>query len=291
VLSFLSNRCDDPFQILIHLWYQDRDEGDENEPEFRFVLTRNEEPVWETTVQMEENANEPTLVTAGTEFGQPLEMTAGDVLSLTVHYTGWEDCDIYLGGGDQRSFVFLPSPSYGLSVSGLSVGEHTILFGVQDNHGVWSQNASTTLTINAPVVPNKPPTVTITSPEDGSEVKGTIAIEGTATDEDGTVEKVDISINGGEWVSVTGIASWNYEWDTTTVKNGDYEIKVKAFDGEDYSEETVWNVKVNNEEDDDDDDGGGFLPGFGAALLVVAFGVGLFRRNRKRTSRRHERGD
>jgi len=252
-------------EILIRLRYQDLDEGYENDPEFQFVLTRNEELVWETTVRMEENADEPTPVMAGVELGQPLEMAAGDVLSLTVHYTGWEDCDIYLGGGDQRSFVFLPSSSYGLGVSGLSVGEHTILFGVRDDNGAWSQNASITLTVNAPGVSNKLPTVIITSPENGSKVKGTITIEGTATDEDGAVEKVEISINGGEWIVVTGIDSWDYEWDSNTVKNGDYVIKVRAFDGEDYSDEIVWNVKVDNEKDDDDG------PGF--ELIAVVLGI------------------
>jgi len=36
-------------------------------------------------------------------------------------------------------------------------------------------------------------------------VKDTVTIKGTASDEDGIIEKVEISINGGEWVEVTGI--------------------------------------------------------------------------------------
>lgn len=114
-------------------------------------------------------------------------------------------------------------------------------------------------------VPANSPLTAAGRPTNGSEIKGTITIKGTATDEDGSIEKVEISINGGEWVAVTGIDSWNYEWDSTDVKNGEYEIKVKAFDGEDYSEEIVWNVKVKNEKDDGDDG-----PGFEIAVLLFA---------------------
>jgi len=162
--------------------------------------------------------------------------------------------------------------------SNLPVGEHSIAFKVLDEYDLWSEEVSTILVVKSP---NTPPTVTITSPTNGSDVKGTITIKGTATDEDGTVEKVEISINGGEWVAVTGIDSWNYEWDSTTVKNGNYEIKVKAFDGEDYSEEVVWKVTVENEEDDGGEGEAGFLPGFelmGAILGLLAAAIYLRKR-------------
>jgi len=70
---------------------------------------------------------------------------------------------------------------------------------------------------------------------------------------------VEISVNDGDWIVVTGIDSWNYEWNSKSVDNGEYEIRVRAFDGEDYSNVVIWKVTVNNNEDNG---GGGFLPGF-----------------------------
>jgi len=160
-------------------------------------------------------------------------------------------------------------------LSNLSTGTHTITLKVQDIYGTWSGEVSEILIVNKYATLDKPPT--ITSPTNGSEVKGTVTIKGTASDEDGTVEKVEISINGAEWVTVTGIGSWNYEWDSTTVENGDYEIRVRAYDGEDHSEETVWKVKVNNEEDGGDDGPGFEIVGAVLGILVVVW----WRRKRK----------
>jgi len=135
---------------------------------------------------------------------------------------------------------------------------------------------------------NDIPTVSITSPTNGSEVKGTSTIKGTASDEDGTIEKVEISINGGDWLVVTGIDSWSYEWNSTMVKNGSYEINVRAFDGEDYSPELAWELTVKNEEDagkpdeNGEEEGAGFLPGFGVVCLLAGILAGSLRQGRKK---------
>jgi len=134
---------------------------------------------------------------------------------------------------------------------------------------------------------NDLPELTITSPTNGSEVKGTITIKGTASDEDGIIKKVEISINGGEWVVVTGIDSWNYEWNSTMVKNGNYEIKVRAFDGEN-SPELVWNLTVKNEEDpgkpdeNGEEEEAGFIPGFETVCLLAGILVGSLWQRRKK---------
>ena len=163
------------------------------------------------------------------------------------------------------------------STSDLSVGNHTITLKVQDNYDVWSDMVSTNVTVYKYIPPNKIPTVIITSPENGSVVKGKIIINGTASDEDGTIEMVELSINGGEWIAVTGTANWSFEWDTIKVKNGDSKIKVRAFDGKNYSNELVWNVKVENEKDG----GGGFLLGLAAVLLGIII-AGAIVANKKR---------
>ncbi len=127
-----------------------------------------------------------------------------------------------------------------------------------------------TLNVQNPV-PNIKPVVTITEPAEGSKVSGKIQIKGNATDKDGEVQKVEISINDAEWIAVTGITSWNFEWDSSVVENGAYTIRVRAFDGEDYSETVTITITVDNEEKDEN--GGGFLAGFELMIVILAFGV------------------
>jgi len=162
--------------------------------------------------------------------------------------------------------------------SSLSIGIHTITFKVQDNYGVWSREATASLTVNASVIPNKLPEVTITSPVDGAELKGTVTIKGSASDPDGTVEKVELLVDG-EWFLATGTTSWEFQLDTTTLENRDYTINVLAFDGTDYSEDTTLALTVNNTNagekgEDDGDDETGFLPGFGLGSILFGMILG-----------------
>jgi len=133
------------------------------------------------------------------------------------------------------------------------------------------------------VKPNAKPTVTITSPENGATLNGTIIIKGTASDPDGTVETVDILVDG-EWFQATGTTTWEFELDTTKLENWDYMLNVLAFDGTDYSEDALLNITVANEKEDDGGDGDGFLPGFEivavVVVAVVVVVVGWFKRKK-----------
>ena len=96
--------------------------------------------------------------------------------------------------------------------------------------------------------PNHPPVVTIIYPSGGTTVNGSITIRGTASDEDGneTIQKVEVKIDNEEWITATGIISWNYEWNTTQVENGQHTIYARAYDGKDYSNIVSTNVNIFN---------------------------------------------
>ncbi|RLF63433.1 MAG: hypothetical protein DRN31_02425, partial [Thermoplasmata archaeon] len=91
-----------------------------------------------------------------------------------------------------------------------------------------------------------PPTVSITSPANGTTASGTISIAGTASDTDGTVQSVQFKIDSGAWIEATGTTSWNYSWNTTAVANGSHTIYARAYDGTDYSSIDSVTVNVNN---------------------------------------------
>jgi len=130
-----------------------------------------------------------------------------------------------------------------------------------------------------PHVPSIMPTVMILSPTNNEAVSGVVTISGAAFNGSGnnrTIEKVEISINGGSWMAVAGTDSWTYEWDTTNVAKGEHEIRVQAYDGEEYSKIVTLNLRIVDSETpgedvDEADDEVGFLPGF--EVLGVVFGI------------------
>lgn len=97
-----------------------------------------------------------------------------------------------------------------------------------------------------------PPFINITYPENNSTVKGKITINGTAKDDSGYIERVEIRIDNGSWLLVggmSGILEWTFEWDTTNVSNGWHNITVRAFDGALYSNASI-TVFVDNKEEE-----------------------------------------
>ncbi len=123
---------------------------------------------------------------------------------------------------------------------------------------------------------NQKPVVAISTPSDGSTVKGKITIAGAAYDPDGVVASVWIKIDEGirmetdsTW-SWSHIWSWSYAWDTTKESNGEHTISVMSYDGYGYNStiHTV-TVNVNNEKETPK----GFIPSFEAVALITVIGV------------------
>ncbi|MCI0497433.1 MAG: right-handed parallel beta-helix repeat-containing protein [Thermoplasmata archaeon] len=107
------------------------------------------------------------------------------------------------------------------------------------------------------------PTVTVRTPRTGDELAGPIVINGTADDPDldGGVEAVYVAVvekgtdpKGGDWKeaedtsgnSSSAYSTWEYEWDTRDAEDGNYTIHVRAYDGEELSEDRQVNVSVDN---------------------------------------------
>ncbi len=125
------------------------------------------------------------------------------------------------------------------------------------------------------VVPNVRPTLSISEPADGSTVSGKITIKGTASDEDGSITKVEISLDDAtEWLEVTGLDSWTYTLDTKKLANGEYTMLLRCFDGSTYSKISEITVTVENEDDDEP----GFLPGFGMAIFACGLLLASWKR-------------
>jgi len=94
---------------------------------------------------------------------------------------------------------------------------------------------------------NKKPIVEITYPYNGSVVSKIVTISGTATDPDNNedIERVEVTIDN-EWDIAEGKNLWSYEWKVFEIKDGFYTVKVRCWDGIDYSEVKEINLKVDN---------------------------------------------
>jgi hypothetical protein len=80
----------------------------------------------------------------------------------------------------------------------------------------------------------------------GDMLAGKIAIEGSTNTELGIIELVELKIGDGNWETANGTSTWNYEFDTTTLSNGQYKISARAYNGAIYSNVTAVRVKLNN---------------------------------------------
>ena len=84
---------------------------------------------------------------------------------------------------------------------------------------------------------NQEPSCEITSPADGTAViqTSTITIQGTASDPDGSVSRVEVKIDKGDWLQASGTTSWSYTLDASQLTLGKHYIFARSFDGDLYS--------------------------------------------------------
>ena len=94
---------------------------------------------------------------------------------------------------------------------------------------------------------NQKPVVEILFPLSGETVSRLVTIRGIAHDPDGPNNLLEIELMiDNEWVFANGDYEWSYEWDAYQVENGTYTIKVRAFDGEDFSDIQEISLTIQN---------------------------------------------
>jgi parallel beta-helix repeat protein len=119
---------------------------------------------------------------------------------------------------------------------------------------------------------NQHPECEISLPEDHARIHGTYLITGTASDEDGSIVRVDIRFGNGTWIELQGNETWSYEWHTKEFDNGEYTIYARSFDGTNYSAEVHVTVDVHNPTAEEKSLGQIFF--WIALVLVIVIAVG-----------------
>ena len=77
-----------------------------------------------------------------------------------------------------------------------------------------------------------PPTVAITSPQDGSTVYEIVTLTCTSSDNEG-VEKVELWVNGVTTGLTDNSEPYSFDWNTTLIDNGNYTITIRSYDTSD----------------------------------------------------------
>jgi hypothetical protein len=94
------------------------------------------------------------------------------------------------------------------------------------------------------ILDDLPPTVSITSPDDGAVVGGTVVIRAKASDDVG-IDRVDFYI-GDQLLHSDNQAPYKYEWRSFAFENGTYTIKAEAVDSEAHKSSTEITVNTQN---------------------------------------------
>ena len=231
--------------------------------------------VWSFTVRV---PSPPPPVNHAPRISGPAHavVTAGQVLRAKVNAT---DDD-----GDPLAFGLLPA-GLGIALDSSTgelvwqtalsdEGNHTITVNVSDGRG-GSDSLSMVIEVRAPSPPppTRWPTCAITAPTNGSRFwagrGGTINITGTAVNGSRPLERVQIRIDGGQWLDARGYDRWWLSVDIKSLKVGAHRVEARAFDGVDYSDIAVVEFEVRPMKQS-------VGPSFGLMiLLVIAVAIAL----------------
>lgn len=117
--------------------------------------------------------------------------------------------------------------NYSFSVLDLPLGSSTIQAKAYDQNN----NVGTTPSITVNVTDTTAPSISISSPTNGSGQSGTIEVRANASDESGGsgVSKVEFYIDGN-LASTDSTSPYTYNWNTTGVSDGQHTISARAYD-------------------------------------------------------------
>jgi hypothetical protein len=161
--------------------------------------------------------------------------------------------------------------SYSWNTSGYENGAHTVTARAFDGN-VYSYEYRLVVQVdNLYVVISTPAAVT---------VSGEYTFSGSA--EGLEVESVEVRVDSGAWAeardsSGSGFQTWDYTVNTTSLSNGRHHFQARAYDGSKYSQLSDVEFEVSNPKKPAP--AAGSIPGFGAAILILAgaFALGWIR--------------
>jgi len=129
------------------------------------------------------------------------------------------------------------------------------------------------------------PTITVTSPSEGKTIGGKVSVKGTVQSSL-TVDRIEVSIDGGGWQAASGTGPWSFTLDSSQYANGPHTLKVRAVTaaGPSTPSETTLKFK-NGPAAVTVDTLSGLTIGLIFAILLAVVGVALWAREVSRRGR------
>jgi len=173
--------------------------------------------------------------------------------------------------------------------TGLDNHTYTFRSRAQDwagNTAAYPDNPKTTTTIRLPTPGSQLPVINILTPQSGAAYKGKVRFEGTAHAQAAgrNITLVQWQLDGGGWQTAAGGTSWSFEWDSAKSRDGTHTLRLRSFDGQNYS--NVVDRTVTAENGKSAAGGGSDMTPILIVLVVVAAagGAGAFLVMRRRNA-------
>ena len=127
------------------------------------------------------------------------------------------------------------------------VGNHTITVQVSDGRGSIDHQTFT-ITVKETPLPPPPekPRCIMTNPIDGARLSGLVLVRGQAFKGSLPLVLVQVRIDNGSWMTVSGLDNWSLVIDLNRSSNGDHHIEARAFDGSLYSDSASVEIQVDH---------------------------------------------
>ena len=159
---------------------------------------------------------------------------------------GLDSVEVKIDDGAFAPASGLASWTYALNTQSLSDGPHSITVRATDLAGN-EQSASIGIVVDNTTPPpdTTAPSVSISSPASGASVTGTISVTGTASD-NVALSLVEVQVDSGAYSAASGLASWSYSLNTSTLSNGSHTIRARATDSSGLTAVTSITVTVSS---------------------------------------------
>lgn len=126
------------------------------------------------------------------------------------------------------------------------------------------------------------PYVSISYPKDNSDIYGSLHIYGTASVSQGKIQNVQIKIDSDSWLIVNGTNNWNFQFNVSSLNNGNHSISVRSFDGLFFSEIEKIDIFINDFQNNDKNIEIDNTPGFELIFTFCAIIMNLLFKKRKK---------
>ena len=207
--------------------------------ELRIVVVDNDRLGAEKTVYFttsDEELQPPVVTIDSIDVNEQMVTIAG-----TATDADGDIVNVVIEINDTNYPVVLNGDKFTLTLTDLDAGEYQVVVTASDND---MQVTSDSSSFEIEETVKLPPTVTVNADVDGTSV----TISGSATDADGEVVKVVVSVNGTDY----NVASGQYSKTLTGLEAGEYEVVVTATDADDLTATAITSFTIEEEEEEEE---------------------------------------